>query len=156
MNFNINPQDIIKISHKVNLVFNEYRQMGKEDTEAGGALLGRFILSSRDVVIDRITTPMKRDIRKRYYFKKYRNDHQELIQSIWERSDGTCNYLGEWHTHPEAHPTPSNHDVKEWKKVLRNTVCDSNELFFIIVGTESICIWVGFRTNLELKKLTRC
>ncbi|PLT29290.1 Mov34/MPN/PAD-1 family protein [Peribacillus deserti] len=155
MNFNINPLGVIKISDNVLSKFQQYYQTEKGDSEAGGVLMGRFIRFSHDVVVDHITTPMNRDIRKRCFFKKNRDDHQKVIQAIWEESKGTCNYLGEWHTHPERHPTPSGHDIKEWKRVLRNTKCDSNELFFVIVGTESIGVWVGFRTNLELQKLTR-
>lgn len=156
MIFKINSQSVIKISNNVVSLFHEYRQIGTRDTEAGGVLLGRFIRFSKNIVVDHVTAPMNRDIRRRYYFKKNRNDHQEAIQCIWEKSDGTCNYLGEWHTHPEPHPTPSGHDIKEWKKVLRDTICDSNELFFIIIGKESIGIWIGNRTSLEFKKLMRC
>ncbi|WP_285767516.1 Mov34/MPN/PAD-1 family protein [Peribacillus sp. SI8-4] len=156
MKFNIDTQRVIKISDRVNALFHEYRQIGNKDREAGGVLLGRFIQSSLDVVVDRGTAPMKRDIRKRYFFKKHRDDHQEIVQSIWEESMETCNYLGEWHTHPEPHPTPSAHDIKEWKRVLKDTICDSDELFFIIVGTESIGVWTGNRKRLEVKKLMRC
>lgn len=154
--FKIASQGVIKLSDKVLSDFCKYRQIEKKDTEAGGVLLGRFIQYSPDIVVDQITVPMKRDIRKRCYFKKNREDHQELMNSIWKKSNGTCNYLGEWHTHPEPYPTPSSHDIKEWEKVLNYTICDSDELFFIIVGTKSICVWKGTKKNLIIEKLIKC
>ncbi|WP_046180579.1 Mov34/MPN/PAD-1 family protein [Domibacillus tundrae] len=156
MKYKLASQGIIKLSDAVLSVFNEYRQLEKGDAEAGGTLLGRFILESSDIVIDKVTVPMERDIRKRCYFKRNREDHQKVVYSIWEESRGTCNYLGEWHTHPEPHPTPSSHDLKEWEKVLENTVYDAEELFFLIIGTKSIGVWVGNKASLKIKKLTRC
>lgn len=156
MNFKINKDESFKISEKVLSVLNQYRQVGRNDKEAGGVLLGRFIQNSNDVVVDLVTEPMERDERKKYFFKKCRDDHQRIVQAIWVESEGTCNYLGEWHTHPEPYPNPSLHDLKEWKKVLEHTVCDSNKLFFVIVGTMSIEVWVGFRPSLEIKKTIRC
>jgi integrative and conjugative element protein (TIGR02256 family) len=143
----------LKISEEVLNSFLHYSQLEKNDTEAGGVLLGRFISESNNVVVDRITEPMKNDIRQRCFFKKYREDHQNIIDKIWVVSMGTCNYLGEWHTHPEPHPTPSSHDLSEWKKILKHTVCDSDKLFFIIIGTKSIGIWVGCRTKLRITKI---
>ncbi|MCU1808237.1 Mov34/MPN/PAD-1 family protein [Cytobacillus firmus] len=146
----------IKISEQVLAVVHQYIQLGKGDREAGGVLLGRFIEGSSDIVIDKVTVPMERDIRKRCFFQKNKYDHQTIVHTIWEKSEGTCNYLGEWHTHPEPHPAPSLHDIREWKKVLKYTVCDSDEIFFIIIGTESLGFWVGYRSQFEIKKLARC
>jgi integrative and conjugative element protein (TIGR02256 family) len=143
----------VKISQDVLNSLRNYRQLEMNDIEAGGVLLGRFITDSNNVVIDRITEPMENDIRKRCFFKKWREDHQEIIDKVWTESSGTCNYLGEWHTHPEPHPTPSFHDRSEWKKILKHTVCDSDKLFFIIVGTKSIGIWVGCRTKFSITKI---
>ncbi|MRX71957.1 hypothetical protein GJU40_07195 [Bacillus lacus] len=156
MNFRIDSDGLLKISEKALSVLQQYRQVGSRDKEAGGVLLGRYIQSSRDIVVDLVTHPMKHDIRKRYFFKKCREDHQNIVQTLWEESDGTCNYLGEWHSHPETFPSPSSHDIKEWKKVIEHTICDSDKLFFIIVGTKSIDVWVGCRTSLEIKKMIRC
>ncbi|MGE7713240.1 Mov34/MPN/PAD-1 family protein [Priestia megaterium] len=145
----------LKISENVGRTFLYYRQLEMQHTEAGGVLLGRFLSQSNDVVIDKITVPMKNDIRTRFFFKKNRVDHQSIIDKVWKKSDGTCNYLGEWHTHPEEHPTPSAHDKNEWKKILKHTVCDSDKLFFIIIGTKSISVWVGFKNDLKIIKLKK-
>ncbi|MGN4300695.1 Mov34/MPN/PAD-1 family protein [Bacillus cereus group sp. BCN31] len=151
--YNIGSNERLKISNGVLEGLKKYRQFDIEATEAGGVLLGRFLNDSNDVIIDSLTEPLEKDIRKRCYFKKHLEDHQKMVDKIWRDSKGTCNYLGEWHTHPEKHPTPSWHDKREWRKVLKNTKCDSKTLFFVIVGTESIGVWIGSRTELKIEAL---
>ncbi|WP_276328192.1 Mov34/MPN/PAD-1 family protein [Evansella clarkii] len=153
MIFILGPTSKLKINDEVIERFRVYRQLESTATEAGGVLMGRFIEDSDDIIIDLITEPTEKDIRKRCFFKKHLETHQDLVDEIWEESDGTFNYLGEWHTHPEKHPSPSFHDRREWKKVLRKTQCESSLLFFFIIGTESIGAWVGNRRNVKINKL---
>ncbi|GAE36826.1 Mov34/MPN/PAD-1 family protein [Halalkalibacter akibai] len=145
----------LKISEAVNNIFLQYRQLKEQDTEAGGVLLGRFLQESNNVVIDQITVPMENDTRTRFFYKKYREDHQAIVDKFWAETEGTCNYLGEWYTHPEQNPTPSAHDRNEWSKILRHTVCDSDILFFIIVGTKSMGVWIGYRDDQLIEKLIK-
>lgn len=77
-----------------------------------------------------------------------------MLQKIWEQSKGTCNYIGEWHTHPEPIPYPSSHDFSQWRKIMKKTVLDYSSIIFIIVGTEKICVWQGIRTTQEILELT--
>ncbi len=72
--------------------------------EAGGVLLGRRISESHDVIIDLVTLPQPSDKRQRFSFFRKHRAHQSIIDKAWIESNGSCNYLGEWHTHPE--PTP--------------------------------------------------
>ncbi|MBR7797894.1 hypothetical protein GT022_17835 [Agaribacter marinus] len=143
----------LKINDDVLDRLRVYRQLESTDTEAGGVLMGRFLEGSGDIIIDLITEPTEKDTRERCFFRKYLETHQEIVDKVWEESDGTFNYVGEWHTHPEKHPSPSSHDRKEWKKVLRKTQCESSFLFFIIIGTESIAAWVGNRESEKINKL---
>ncbi len=112
--------------------------------EAGGVLLGRHILGGEDIVVDRATVPMPGDRRSRTRFFRARRRHQDAIARAWRDSGGTCTYLGEWHTHPEQHPTPSVIDRLDWQRKLfvdRFTVV----IFFVIVGTGEIRVWEGRR-----------
>lgn len=130
-----------------------YAQDSIDKKEAGGVVLGRFIKDSNDIVIDINTFPMKGDIRTRTRFKRGKRNHQKIIDEIWKESEGTCNYLGEWHTHPEENPTPSTTDMNSWKKILKNDVYTSKHLYFIIIGTKSIGVWEGSSKTLEIKKI---
>ena len=121
--------------------------------EAGGVLLGRFLIGNNDVVVDHITIPMPGDKRTRFgYFRS--KLHQKRISEAWVSSRGTCNYLGEWHTHPEDDPAPSSHDFANWENKLASDKFDSDFLFFVIVGTVRVNVWKGYRNNSLFEKLT--
>lgn len=111
--------------------------------EAGGVLLGRHIVESTDVVVDEITLPMAGDRRSRRRFFRGKAGHQEVVDRLWQESNGTCVYLGGWHSHPEADPTPSDVDFEDWKRRLREDVFDSDDLYFVIVGTEILRAWIA-------------
>lgn len=144
----------IKIGDQALYVLTSFIQSLPEATEAGGVLLGRFILNGNDIVVDDVTPPHNKDKRYRNRFIRNQQTHQEEIVKRWKESNGTCNYLGEWHTHPEPVPRPSNLDLRDWKRILKQARVDSESLFFVIVGTEQLCVWEGCRETLLVKPLT--
>ena len=120
-----------------------YVQERKCKPEAGGVLIGRYIRNSLDIIIDEVTVPMKGDRRQRFRFWRARKRHQQVLDQFWVKSGGTSNYLGEWHTHPEDIPTPSNTDIKNWKRHLKQDIFSGDALFFIILGISYLRIWEG-------------
>ncbi len=122
--------------------------------EAGGVLLGRFLIGNNDVIVDHITVPMTGDKRSRFGFFRSQNAHQKRISEAWASSQGTCNYLGEWHTHPEDDPNPSTHDLTNWKNKLNHDKFDGDFLVFIIVGIVQVNAWKGLRDNRQFEKLS--
>ncbi|HCU21765.1 MAG TPA: hypothetical protein DF698_02510 [Candidatus Atribacteria bacterium] len=143
----------IKINKMALLTMSKFIQLSPDATEAGGVLLGRFILDSDDIVIDNVIIPHKKDRRSRHCFIRDKHSHHSEIVRYWKESNGTCNYLGEWHTHPESLPEPSPKDICNWKRILRQAVFDSESLFFIILGTKQLKAWEGLRESLEIKLL---
>jgi len=144
----------LKISSLATQKMARFIQTSPNATEAGGVLLGRFILNSEDIVVDDITIPHKKDKRTRHCFIRNKHSHQLEILKRWKESNGTCNYLGEWHTHPEPNPQPSSNDLKDWQRILKQTRFDAESLFFVIVGTEQLFVWEGLKNTLEIKRLT--
>ncbi len=142
-----------KLSSQVTAQLLGYRQDTSDKPEAGGVLLGRFILNCNDVVVDKITIPMPGDKRGRFRFFRAAGLHQQIIDEVWSSSEGTCNYLGEWHTHPESVPIPSLIDHLGWRKKLLFDQFDSKVLYFVIVGTEKINVWQGSRMSLKVEQL---
>ncbi|HEY9178538.1 MAG TPA: Mov34/MPN/PAD-1 family protein [Flavipsychrobacter sp.] len=142
-----------KISEETLIRMNQYKQDNHKSLEAGGVLLGRFIKGSKNIIVDGITVPMIGDKRGRTYFIREEKMHQLVINNVWEKSAGTCNYLGEWHTHPESYPTPSDQDIKNWKKILSTRTFSSLYLYFIIVGTKRVGVWEGNRRTGKIKRL---
>lgn len=143
----------IKLGKKMISKVKPFVQDTKDKLEAGGVLLGRFLKDSKNIIIDDITVPMVGDIRKRNYFKRSAQKHQQIIDKVWKESDSTCNYLGEWHTHAENYPTPSSVDYREWKRKLKEDKFSSRYLYFIIIGIKSIRVWEGDRRTLKIKRI---
>jgi integrative and conjugative element protein (TIGR02256 family) len=63
------------------------------------------------------------------------------VTAAWVGAKRTSQYLGEWHTHPQGDPIPSNEDLSDWSRLLRVTVCEHTGLFFVIVGLKQIRVW---------------
>ncbi len=78
--------------------------------ESGGILLGNIY--DNKMVIDKITTPKWFDISSFYSFVRNKLGHQQIIKKEWRESVGSRVYLGEWHTHSEFFPNPSDRDKK--------------------------------------------
>lgn len=144
-----------KIGAQALMIMQEYAQDRPSLPEAGGVLLGRLICGTSDYVVDRITAPMEGDEQRKSRFHRDRKSHQQVVDYVWMESAGTCNYQGEWHTHPEAKPYPSRFDVLSWRRILTNSQYFSPYLFFVIVGWEEIGVWCGGKTMTTIEKLER-
>lgn len=152
---------IVELSNKGHLKIDQealqrmlmFRQCEKSALEAGGVLLGRFISNSKDIIIDKVSIPMKGDKRERFRFFRSEGSHQRIIRETWGESAGKCNYLGEWHTHPEDYPTPSRIDKENWKALLSKGFFSSLYLYFVIVGREETRVWEGNKRTLKIKRL---
>lgn len=136
----------IKLTAEVLARLQAYAQHAPDAPEAGGVLLGRYLLESNDVVVDDLTEPMPGDQRGRFFFHRAQVAHQQAIEKAWRASGGTRTYLGEWHTHPEPYPTPSGTDRRDWRRKLRHDQYFAR-LLFLLVGTSKIQGWSGSRTQ---------
>jgi integrative and conjugative element protein (TIGR02256 family) len=144
---------ILSDERKLKLAFNAIYTMfsfAQDDLtapESGGIMVGRILNENSNSMIDDVSTPMSSDLRTRYRFYRKPNGHQEFFDEKWKESAGRCFYLGEWHTHPEAIPSPSAVDLCNWKRLLKSPPQDHFFQFFIIVGTEQLKIWLGKNQN---------
>jgi integrative and conjugative element protein (TIGR02256 family) len=137
---------LLKISFQAFQVMKAFIQYESESNEAGGILVGR-VVENFHFIIDDVSTPMPSDQRQRNHFFRYPQGHQEFFNTRWEDTKERCYYLGEWHTHPEPYPEPSNIDLTTWRRLLRNPTQDIKALFFIILGTSHMRIWKGTNTR---------
>lgn len=131
-----------------------FRQIKFSDPEAGGVLLGRLLRESVDVIVDEVTRPAARDRASRFNFFRSKSSTQPAVDRAWAVSDGTCIYLGEWHTHPEDDPHPSTRDMSNWRTILHTARFEQPWLFFLIVGRQQTKAWIGDRENDTITALT--
>ncbi len=117
-------------------LFYNHRQLVKTDTESGGILLGYCRGNHFDIRF--ISQPQPGDVKYPALFERNSSYHRDLALRLWNRSKGKVFYLGEWHTHFQNYPQPSNLDFSEWRKIwpiVRRPV------LFVIIGILSL--WVG-------------
>lgn len=83
---------------------------------------------------------MERDARTRFSFDRLDESHAHIATRYWALTSGHCDYLGEWHTHPERHPEPSGVDRSEWRKIYEYAL---KPLLFWIEGAEGRWLGIG-------------
>lgn len=102
--------------------------------ESGGILLGSKDVSNKRYVVKDFTYPEPGDERSPWYFIRKKEPSNEAIRKAWEESDGTVNYLGEWHTHDEDMPTPSSTDKNLVREVVEDKSSLFEDVFMLIIG----------------------
>jgi integrative and conjugative element protein (TIGR02256 family) len=141
----------VRISPNVLNVFKKYEQYpGRR--ESGGILLG-YAYDDYDEIV-KVTTPSRMDFRSLFFFNRSKRPAQFHINKSWLKSSGTLIFLGEWHTHCEVNPKPSQIDRNMIKKVFTETIMDISYLYLIIVGLNDT-YWVGLQNSNGLNKLER-
>lgn len=121
----------IIIEENIENFFLNYRQT-KNKNEQGGILLG--IVKLNEIIICRASIPTVFDKSSRFSFERNKKSAQLFIDYEFLNSGGKIIYLGEWHTHPENFPTPSNVDLKMIKTQYNKNSLNENFLIMIIVG----------------------
>ncbi len=134
----------LHIVDDISLELHENKQTSAGDSESGGILLGSIY---DDIVrVEAISTPSGSDVRGINYFQRDKAQAQRLINQAYEYSHGTTNYLGEWHTHYQEYPQPSQLDSSEIQKTFKNSILPLNYIIDIIVGCGDNIgdLWIGF------------
>jgi integrative and conjugative element protein (TIGR02256 family) len=117
---------------------NGWRQVGTQ-AEAGGILIG--YRRPPHIHVTACTMPFDQDRRSRFGFLRCDPKHAQVARKYWKETAGHAYYLGDWHTHPVANPTPSFVDHKGWKKLMSSKL--GTELLFVIVGGSNWYVQLG-------------
>lgn len=145
----LNYNDLnIYLSDEVISVFKKYIQNDLKKPEAGGIITGKVY--KKLVEILNSSEPTVLDERSRFNFKRSFKSAQIYINEKFIESKGEEIYLGEWHTHPEDVPTPSQTDIKDFNKTITKNKLNSDIHFMIIVGR--IAIYVGIYIDRKFSK----
>ena len=125
------------IEHAVQKITSPFTQNVMGKPESGGILLG--FRRGDHLHIVSATEPQADDRQSRFHFIRQDRHHQNEAFRHWNASGEKMDYLGEWHTHPELNPSPSGHDICEWRKI---SIQRAVPMVFMIVGTQGN-LWVG-------------
>lgn len=122
----------VVLMHHIAERLQTYRQLTYSSPESAGVLIGER--RGAHIIISDLSVPGDGDIRSRCRVDRRGAHHQTKVISSFHQSEGTAQYIGEWHTHPEDHPTPSAIDKLSWSKNLDT----GSTMVLIIVGRQSI------------------
>ena len=122
---------LVEVAEEVVETITAFSGPSENKTEAGGILLGFY--RGPHVQIMHCTSPLPGDRRLWNLFDRSDPGHQSEAAKRWCGSGRTMNYVGEWHTHPAAVPTPSFIDRRTWRKIARRHTV--GPLVFAIRGT---------------------
>jgi len=129
----------VKIYKTVLDKMNDYIQDVSSKPESGGILMG-YVLKENVFAINDISVPSKFDKASRYNFTRSKKNAQMILNKAFKSSNGKQIYLGEWHTHPEDYPSPSNLDFKSIKKQFHGNILNSPVIFMLIYGRKGFYI----------------
>ncbi|TXE07907.1 hypothetical protein ES711_10785 [Gelidibacter salicanalis] len=137
------PKYNLHLNENVLQIFYNYIQKKHDAKEAGGVLTGKIYHEL--IKILNCSEPTCLDYRSKYNFNRSHNSAQIFINKMFHESNGEEIYLGEWHTHPEDIPTPSQLDITSFIKTVSKNKLNSNVHYMIIIGrTKS---YLGVYTN---------
>jgi len=126
-----NARRLIITPTTLEVLYSE-RQLKPAQSESGGQLFGEF---ANDVVTVTVaTTPSPKDQRSRFRFTRSRTTEQAEIDH--EFSNG-LHYIGDWHTHPEFNPTPSQTDRSGARRLFKTSRHQLPNFLLVIVGTSA-------------------
>lgn len=108
------------------------------DVELGGIFLG--LRRGKCIHVSRCTFPGRDDQSRRFRFFRKDSSHQEIAHKLWTKSGHKMDWVGEWHSHPEAAPCPSTIDKATWRSQAESR---HTAMAYLIVGTSGT--WTGLQ-----------
>lgn len=109
--------------------FDRHRQRRWRQREAGGQLFARF--DGPQILVEEATGPRRGDLRTR---TSYVPDRRAEQQEIFSRHEQGLHYVGDWHSHPEMFPVPSDCDVRSIGDCVAQSTHTLNAFVLIVVG----------------------
>jgi len=127
-------------------VMARFAQYGPKEPESGGIILGKVI--GAELHFTNLSTPTELDKRSRFNFERHRISAQAVIDYEFYASRGQKTYFGEWHTHPEDVPTPSQTDLVMIREQYQKNEKRVDFLFLLIRGLTQT--YLGLQTGKRL------
>jgi integrative and conjugative element protein (TIGR02256 family) len=116
--------------------------------ETGGVIIG-YWGSPKEVVVTEIIGPGPRAIHKTSSFKPDNKFHEKEILRVYQASERTETYIGDWHTHPNSNAYLSEQDKITLKRISAYKQARLKKPLMMILGTDPIelCAWVQKTRN---------
>lgn len=144
-----NSVQYIVIADNVLQTFLEYKQTDNSP-ERGGVLFAEFDFPQ--ILISDISLPNQKDIQKRFLFIPNKRHQQQIIFSQFKKG---LHFVGEWHTHPQNHPNPSQLDIESMQDSFQKSEHELNYFVLLILGLSDDleAIWISLHNSDSYVKL---
>ncbi len=100
--------------------------------ETGGILIGKYTDDLSRAIISLVSGPPSDSKSGRTWFIRGINGLRKLLDKCY-KSAGSY-YLGEWHFHPFASPSPSTQDIQQMLAIAKDRKYNCPEPIMIILG----------------------
>jgi len=127
--------NLIHFTDETLATMRSFAQRSPEDLEAGGQLFARF--EDGHAYIEVATGPKPEDKRTRFGFVP---DHEVAKREVLDFYERGLHWVGDWHTHAEPHPTPSDIDSASFLEMFRVSTHELFAMVMAIQGTESLYV----------------
>lgn len=131
-------------------VFSRSRQHLADLPEVGGQLFGTF--QGNEVMVEVASVTPPRAGKWRHFFHPDRGREQRDIEAQFAAGR---HYVGDWHTHPEARPTPSRKDLSTMRDCFAKSKHELTAFLQVIVGLQAgpAGLWVGIHNEKTFSRL---
>lgn len=100
--------------------------------ETGGVLIGRYSSDHRVAHVDVATGPGSDSQAGGTWLVRGVRGLQKILDTFWSQKRGY--YVGEWHFHPGAAPSPSRRDVSQMRSIASSDQYHCPEPLLVIIG----------------------
>lgn len=100
--------------------------------ETGGVLIGRYSSDHRVAHVDVATGPGSDSQAGGTWLVRGVRGLQKILDTFWSQKRGY--YIGEWHFHPGAAPSPSRRDVSQMRSIASSDQYHCPEPLLVIIG----------------------
>lgn len=119
--------------------------------EFGGILVGRYSEDMKTCIIDQTILP-KRYKSSQYYFVRGKEGLLEALSFYYNQTPRLI-YIGEWHTHPNMKPEPSETDKNAMQEIADHEDVLIKSPVMIILGITKenmeIGVYIQFKNQLQ-------
>lgn len=145
LTFKSKPSLLITFEDDVLDHMGAYRQTNCFRREAGGQLFAK--VTSHAWVVCVATGPRKSDFRSRFGYRPHRAAEQEEIDRFFKQG---LHFVGDWHTHPQAKPSPSDTDIWSMNDTVSRSEHSLVGMLLTIVGTLPFPegLWVSMHSGI--------
>lgn len=107
--------------------------------ETGGIVIGYYSADRATAHVVDVTPAPSDSRRSRRSFLRGVRGLRSLLRRRWDR-DGHY-YIGEWHYHPDATPTPSHRDLEQMKEIAEDPAYSCSSPLLLILGGDPRGEW---------------